>query len=294
MDEKLVLQFSDGFDNDFDSSRWTLLERYHSPYNKTQVRCEEGYAVLEAETTHPPGPVVLTNAGFATKEKYFNPGLSGTNIFEISFIDHTHSGDFLNKYWSIDGGRSSVEDPVVGRYLMGWGITIGNYTGFVGLKKGRSKDRAVQFHFDEMSKIGLYSYLCRAIVPGDEKKYPSLDRKKLPRIMANSGDDYPTYPYRSRDDCTVLEVRHHPVGTRGDSGIEGDSSGHRYGIKLSDDGNSISWMLDGKVMDTYDITGYFSSSPGILDDGLYISIGANASYQRSVWRFDDASVYVTK
>lgn len=223
--------------------------------------------------------------------KYFNLGLSGTNIFEISFTDYAYSGDFLNRYLTILGAASEVEDPVAGPYLMGWGISIGTFFGFVSGIKDR--DRAVQFHFDWFSKMGLYSFVNRQIIPDDFKKYVRISNEDYTKTVVDTIDGHKV-PYISRTDAVILGIRRHPSGTKGNSGIEGNSSGHRYGIKLSDGGNTISWMLDGRVMDTYDITGYFNSSPGMLDDGLYISIGAGASYQRSVWKFDDANVYVTK
>ena len=293
MNDELVLQVSDNFDHDFDLTQWTVLERYQSAYNRSLVRCEGGYAILEAETTHPAGPGVMSFGGFATKEKYFNPGLSGTNIFEISLIDYTYSGDCLNKYMTILGASSEVEDPVAGLYLMGWGITIGNFTGFIGSEKDRSRDRAVQFHFDGFSKMGLYSFVNRSIIPEDIEEYPRPNNEDYTKTVVDTIDGHKV-PYISRDDATILGVRHHPSGTKGNSGIEGDSSGHRYGIQFSDDGKAISWMLDGKIMDTHDITGYFSSVPGTLDHGLYISIGAGGSYQRNLWTFDDAKVHITK
>ena len=46
--------------------------------------------------------------------------------------EYVHSGEFINKYLTINGAPCDVEDPVGGLYLMGWGMTLGNFKGFVG------------------------------------------------------------------------------------------------------------------------------------------------------------------
>jgi hypothetical protein len=54
---------------------------------------------------------------------------------------------------------------------------------------------------------------------------------------------------------------------------------------LSDDGNTFSWLLGGKVMDSCDITGYFRSSTDDFADGVHISIGGGAGFRKNLWRF---------
>jgi len=67
---------------------------------------------------------------------------------------------------------------------------------------------------------------------------------------------------------------------------------HRYGLYLTDDGNTLYLTLDGKVMDTVDITGHFSSRPEVIKDGAYVTIAAAGSYQTNVWKVDDVGIYL--
>jgi len=60
---------------------------------------------------------------------------------------------------------------------------------------------------------------------------------------------------------------------------------------LSDDANTCSWTLDGKVMDSCDITGYFSSSTDDFADGVYISVGGGAGFRKNLWRCATAMRY---
>ena len=70
--------------------------------------------------------------------------------------------------------------------------------------------------------------------------------------------------------------------------------GHRYGLCLTDNGNAVSWTLDGEVMDIVDITGFFQSSPEAMQDGAYASICMAGSYQSNVWKHSDARIYVSR
>ena len=77
-----------------------------------------------------------------------------------------------------------------------------------------------------------------------------------------------------------LAIRHDPLG-------DNTGWGHRYGLLLIDDGNTLSWLMDGKIMDTVDISGFFSSSPDCITDGAFATIVGGASYQHNVWSVSD-------
>jgi len=277
--------------------KWERVPGYESDFNHySMTQGEEGF-VIESETTQPEGPGVMSYGVIATRERHGSPGLKGTLIFEVDLVDYTNNGEYINKYMSAIGQASDHEDPVFGLYLMGWGITIGNRKGFVGGMDDGDRQRAVQFHFDSYSKMGCFGTMNRQISTQDQQKYPMFTQTEL----IESGQDFfagkETYedwtrrvlPYRSMTDCTALYSRHYPFakpGARDDEGIRGDRSwGHRYGIMLSDDGNTFSWLLDGKVMDSCDITGYFSSSTDDFADGIHISIGGGAGFRKNLWRF---------
>ena len=284
MNSDLGLQFSDSFDNDFES-RWVLPSGpsfTHPVDTKFSVKLEGGYAVAEGTTTRPPGPKVKCAGRFVSKDRPIE-SLAGVNIFEITLVDYIHSGDHLH-YMDILGWGIDTEDPVAGHHIMGWGLTMGTRPGPVCADMG-DKDRAVQLHFDVWSKLGPLPYVCRSILSEDIEKYPALTTEEGRKYISSTVDVPRKLIYRARKDCLVLG---HP------SGPTGDSSGHRYGVRLSDDGNTLSWMLDGKIMDSYDVTGYFNSRDVILDNGLYISVGMAGAYRRNVWRFDDARAYVMK
>lgn len=282
-----------------DANAWEKLQSgafTESGANRYRLTQEQAGFVIESETTRPEGPGVISYGVIATRERHGAPGLKGTLIFEVDFVEYTNNGEYLNKYMSAIGQPSDHEDPIFGNYLMGWGITIGNLKGFVtGMDDGDRK-RAVQFHFDGYSKWGFGSCMNRQISTQDQQKYPRFTQKELMERLADYFAGKETYedavrrmtPYRSMDDATVLSARHYPLdegGTGGGGVIQGRSWGHRYGIMLSDDGNTFSWLLDGKVMDSCDITGYFSSSTDDFADGVYISIGGGAGFRKNLWRF---------
>ena len=275
-----------------DTNAWEVPARWPG----ARLTQEKAGFVIESETTQPEGPGVISYGVIATRERHGAPGLRGTLIFEVDFVDYTNNAEYLNKYMSAIGQPSDHEDPVFGLYLMGWGITIGNLKGFVtGMDDGDRK-RAVQFHFDSYSKWGFGSCMNRQISTQDQQKYPRFTQKELMESTKDYFAGKETYeawarrvmPYRSMNDSTALSARHYPLdksGTGSSGVIQGRSWGHRYGIMLSDDGNTFSWLLDGKVMDSCDITGYFSSSTDDFADGVYISIGGGAGFRKNLWQF---------
>ena len=46
-------------------------------------------------------------------------------------------------------------------------------------------------------------------------------------------------------------------------------------------------------MDSFDITGYFDSSPTCAKEGLYLTISAAGIYQNNVWKVDDLGIYTS-
>ena len=46
-------------------------------------------------------------------------------------------------------------------------------------------------------------------------------------------------------------------------------------------------------MDRADITGFFGSAPEAMKEGAYASICMGGSYQRNVWRYSKARIYVS-
>ena len=89
-----------------------------------------------------------------------------------------------------------------------------------------------------------------------------------------------TYP------CVALAIRRNPVG-------DNVGWGHRYGLVLTDDGKTLSWTLDGRAMDTVDISGYFGSSPGCVADGAYAFIGHGGGFRRSKITLSDVKIHVS-
>ena len=264
------------------------------------VQEERGFAI-ESETTAPEGPGVMSYGVVATRERHGAPGLKGTLIFEVDFVEYSNDGEYLNKYMSAIGQPSDHEDPIFGLYLMGWGITIGNLKGFVTGMDDGDRRRAVQFHFDGYSKWGFGSTMCRQISTQDQQDYPRFTQTELMESTQDCFAGKETYaewarrvmPYRSMNDATVLCARHYPLdenGTGSPGVIQGCSWGHRYGVMLSDNGNTFAWLLDGKVMDSYDITGYFSSSTDDFCEGVYISIGGGAGFRKNLWRFTNPRI----
>lgn len=259
--------------------------------NRYRLTQEQAGFVIESETTLPEGPGVISYAVVATRERHGTPGLKGTLVFEVDLVDYLNNGEYLNKYMSAIGQPSDHEDPVFGNYLMGWGITIGNIRGFVtGMDDGDRK-RAVQFHFDGYSRRGFFSTLCRQISTQDQQEYRRFTQTELMESLKDYFAGKETYedavrrvvPYRSMDDATALYSRHWPAaegGTEGPGVVRG-----RFGIMLSNDGNTLSWLLDGKVMESCDITGYFDSSTDDFSEGVYVTVGAGAGFRKNSWRF---------
>lgn len=231
----------------------------------------------------------MAYCGFATKNRLFAPHLAGVNLLELALTDYTHQGPFLNKYLAADGAPSAREDPLCGNYLMGFCLAIGTFRGLVGtgpvsrdVPVETVRDRVVQIHFDWWSKAGLLFCLNRNVIASDKGRI---------RIWG-SDDDKERLRKQQPVQCPVITIPGNSVSlaVRKDPAGDGIAWGHRYGLLLADDGNTLSWLLDGNVMDTVDIFGFFSSSPGCVADGAYATIVGGGSYQHNVWSVTDLRI----
>lgn len=282
----LEIQFADDFSQQydppdhFDLKRWTQLK-------KGQVRTEDGYCLLEIVPDPPPSPGDIFFGGLATNEPYLNPGLTGTNGVEITLADFTYEGDY-------------PEIPKKSEGLMlihAWSLTLGNWQGLVGGQPDQEKDRGVQLHFDLLPPDGLFLYLVRGLVPEDFDKYPrdgfgapeakGMSEREL-RVLheeaINTGQPFITVP------CLSLATRVYRTEQEINE-ILGRS--RRYGLYLTDDANTVYWTLDGEVMDSIDITGYFSSSPESVREGAFLTVMGVGGFQRNTWRMDDLEIYTS-
>ena len=77
--------------------------------------------------------------------------------------------------------------------------------------------------------------------------------------------------------ATLLGMRWFPPNDRLTTPI-----GHRYGLVLTDDGDTVYWTLDGNEMDRADITGFFGSNQDAFTDGAYATIGGGGGYEQ-IW-----------
>ncbi len=288
----LALRFSDGFDSGsgaldhFDLTHWMKWQG--------DARTANGHAILSAAAT----PGEWGDAGICTREKHFNPGLRGTNGVEVTFIGHAQQGGSQTKQHP-----EHIGNPLAGPYITGMCLTAANCPGpllpdaeadgdsdhdeqgdsdfmssYRASGQRRSGRRGVQIHFDWMSKWGLDYFLCRSIVPEDYRRYPEWD------VRLDSLEEFAGRGQFIGGACFVLAMKHyHPDQAT-------NPLGRRYGLYFTDDGNTVCWTLDGTVMDTADISGYFASSPESVKDGAYVSL-CGAGYQPHLWTFGDVKVY---
>ena len=288
----LTQRFSDSFDKESgapDHFDMTWMEW------KGDARTENGYCILGAATS----PGEWGDAGISTQKKQFNPGLKGTNYVEVSFVGHAQQGQLHDEQFPPE----HIGNRLAGRYITGMCLTISNYHGplmpdietdgesdhgeqinsdfkshYRASGKRDSGKRGLQIHFDWMSTWGLDYFLCRDNLPEDYGKYPEWDVRldSLQEIMGK-GEFIAGASF-------ALAGRHYPPDKAG------NPAGRRYGLYLADDGNTVSWTLDGKVMDTVDISGFFTSNPEFVRDGVYVSI-SGAGYQPHIWKVDDVQVF---
>ena len=279
----LVVRFSDDFSRDygppdeFDLTRWTRIR-------EGRARTEDGYWLLEVGGPPPPGPGDIALGGFATAERSFNPGLAGTNGLEITLADLSHERDLPEE---LEPGELAL--------IHAWSLTVGSWHGLVGGQG--EKERGVQLHFDLLRPDGLFVYLVRGLVPEDFEKYPrdgfgregseDLNERELRELHEEAiekGGAFVTVP------CLSLAARVY----RSEQEMN-EILGHsrRWGLYLTDDANTVYWTLDGQVMDSVDIAGYFSSSPESVQDGAFVTVMGVGSFQLNTWKMDDLQIYAS-
>ena len=244
---------------------------------EVNITRKDGCGGINATTAMPPGPAVMVYSGISTQERHINPGLAGTSSLEVTLEGYAPGGDFLNTYLSYYGNPDDAEDPVGGRYVMGWGMTIGSVQGFVTGKEDGGVERAVQLHFDGWSRYGWSTILCRNVIPGDDELYSEFD---------HTTEQYESKPKPFiAQPCLILSA------SRDFQGVRETHFGHRFGLCLTDSGDTVYWTLDGRVMDTVDISGFFQSSPDAVGLGAYASICMGGSYQENTWKLSDVRLY---
>ena len=240
----------------------------------------DGAAVLRATIDGPPGPPPKFGfCGLATVEKYFNPGLVGTNVLEAILAAYAHKGEYMGLGLRIDGTQYDEEDPVGGHYIMGWTLTIATYRAQTGATQGKRDRRSVQLILDWWSETGVDMILVRDVIAGDEK---------LPRHDADK-DTAATVPKPCvAFPSVILWATNFPCSKGG----MGDKPwGHRFGLRLAGDGTHLSWSLDGVEMGGAEIPGhYFGDIAEAVSDGAYATIAAAGSHRESLWKVDDVSI----
>lgn len=284
--DELKVVFADGFADELDADVWEVDA---ATWPNGTVSAGDGAARIVAQTDAPAGPGVMAYGGFRSRRRHFAPNLAGTNLLEVTLADFTHEGAFLNKYLAADGSALDHEDPHSGSYLTGFCLAIGSFGGLVGsgpVQRGvpdeELTDRVVQIHFDLFSRAGLTYILNRSVRGGDKRAYH----------IWGSDEDKRRWLESHEIDCPVVTLPGNSVTLAIQTDPLGDGRGwpHRYGLLLRDDGRTLSWLLDGKVMDTVDIAGFFDSSPGCVSDGVYVTIVGGGSYQRNMWQVEDVRV----
>jgi len=290
----LRADFTDDFsiDGPMDANKWVSLR-------SSLLRCEKGNLVLEM-TGGPPGPGAMCFGAFATRERHFNPGLKGTNLFELDIADYSREGEYITKYHGYDissrvGDTAYAEDQLVGLYLGGIAISIGSFQGDVSLNPGDPRPhrslvgwekithRVVQINFDWWQK-GPLLLLHRGKMGGDLKTFTMWDQIPAEKI---ADFDYMGKGGWIADAAVALSQKRLKPGSL-------RPYGHRFGLFLTDDANTVGWTLDGKIQDSVNIAGYFSSSPEVVKDGAYAAVGPVGTYERSIWEFASAKTYISK
>ena len=269
----LVVQFSDDFERDYgppdhyDTTRWIKW--------KGDAKTADGRCVFSTTSQGEYG-----TAGIATRERFFNPGLAGTNGVEVTLEAFTPEG----------GDAEGLEKPEEMRLVQAWGITLGSAQGML----GDPIDLAVQVHFDLLRPNGLFVYMVRGLLPEDFEKYPrdgygpgapeglsDMERRQLHEDAVERGEVFISVPclqlinrvYRSEPEIQKYVGR-----------------SRRWGLYLTHDGNTVYWTLDGQVMDRVDIPGYFSSSPESVRDGAFVTIGG---FGIGSWEIDDVAIHAS-
>jgi hypothetical protein len=266
-------EFTDRFDgrscelNTFEPKWWAHPEG--------EAKCESGYAVLRAINTYfvgpGVGPVPAATAAMTTRRRYLSTGLRGTNLVETDFLGYASNGGYVNAWLDTYKRVSGAEGPD-GKYEMGWSIQIGSRQ--PGSKAATNVERWVKVQFDWWTGRGLVVLLERNSLPGDQTLYTKSD-------MVTIRNETSKVPFLD-EDLVVLKAR---MLKR----EEFAPAGHKYGLGCADNGATLFWTLDGRVMDAADIRGFFDSVSSEFRDGAYVGLIGTSSYQDTLWRFDNVT-----
>ncbi|MEX0678696.1 MAG: hypothetical protein WD063_16575 [Pirellulales bacterium] len=264
-----AIEFADEFDGPLDPRRWTT---------RGTCRTEHGLLRMEANRPGPPGPgKSFTFSYLDLKAKCFAPGLSGTNGVEITLDAYTHEREY----------PVELEADVVREHRMGWGITVASWRGQIG--QNNPEDRGVQLHIDWLGRHGLFVSFVRSLLPEDLKKYPNDNVWRVgPEEFRVKQDELIEQGPFISEPCLVMACR---IFRPARKFLE---QSHRYGIYLTNDARTAFWTLDGRRMDSFDVSGYFASRPDSIRDGLYLTIAGAGIYQENVFTMDDLKIYSSR
>ena len=268
--KNLTLQMTDDFRAKLDADRWRRIQG--------NTRTENGSCLMQAFRSPPPGPGGFTFSMFGLKEKCLTPSLKGDNGVEITLEGYTHETNY----------PKGLDENILRGHIMGWGLTLASWRGQVGSQKDPRHDRGLQLHIDWMGPQGVYISFVRGLVPEDFKAYSNDNVwRSTPEAFRTQQDKLIEKGAFISEPCLVMACRIYRPDKRF---LE---KRHRYGLYLTDDARTAYWKLDGKVMDFFDITGYFDSSPTCAKEGLYLTIAAAGIYQKNVWKVDDVGIYTS-
>ena len=268
--KNLTLQMTDDFRAKLDAYRWRIIQG--------NTRTENGSCLMQAFRSPPPGPGGFTFSMFGLKEKCLTPSLKGDNGVEITLEGYTHETNY----------PKGLDENIPRGHIMGWGLTLANWRGQIGSQKDPRHDRGLQLHIDWMGPQGVYISFVRGLVPEDFKAYSNDNVwRSTPEAFRTQQDKLIEKGAFISEPCLVMACRIYRPDKRF---LE---KRHRYGLYLTDDARTAYWKLDGKVMDSFDITGYFDSSPKCAKEGLYLTIAAAGIYQKNVWKVDDLGIYTS-
>ena len=222
------------------------------------------------------GPRGMVSACAATLQGVITPGPAGAGLFEIRLASYEHEGEKVNCWLDAYGRTSDVDLPSEGQLEMRWGIALGTTPGMVHTKRPMPTDRVVQVRFDWWTRRGLVVFLGRNLLAGERSHYRRWNPRRKPL------DGSLQAPFRDGH-FLVLCARFF-------SHDELRPLGHGYGLGLAHDGQELHWTLDGRVVDTVRVEGFWGSSPNGDVGGLRASIVGMSCYRRNIWRFDSLSL----
>ena len=212
---------------------------------------------------------------------------------EITLVDFSHEKDYSEE-------MEAPEEIVNWTQNLDhcWSLTVASWQGWVGDQD--DDQRGVQLHFDLLRDDGLFVYLVRGLLPEDYEKYPrdgfgrdhsrpnqNLSPRELRDLhekeIAHGGVfiSEPACSLAARVYRTEQEIQEFLGRSR------------RWGLYLTDDASTVYWTLDDQVMDTIDISGYFTSSPESVQGGAFLTVMGLGTYQQNTWRMDDLEVHVS-